>query len=132
LSGQEVYRQIAKDTLASFSGVVSQFGLYAGSYGLALERLLQEPVQVVVVGSGPEALRLEGVALARYAINKTVMRIAPHRLSADGVPGALAEVLLNVPPPEDAEVWALVCHGRTCLPPVTDAEGLLSALEPRA
>jgi len=132
LSGQEVYRQIARDTLASFSGVVSQFGLYAGSYGLALERLLQEPVQVVVVGSGPEALRLEGVALARFAINKTVMRIAPHRLSADGVPGALAEVLLNVPPPDGAEVWALVCHGRTCLPPVTDAEGLLSALEARA
>jgi uncharacterized protein YyaL (SSP411 family) len=129
LSGCEEYRQIAKGTLASFSAVVSQFGLYAGSYGLALERLLQDPVQVVVVGSGPEALRLEGVALARYAIHKTVMRIAPHRLSAEGIPGALTDVLLNVPPPAGAEVWALVCHGRTCLPPVSDAEGLLSALE---
>lgn len=132
LSGCEEYRQIARDTLASFSGVVGQLGLYAGSYGLALERLLQDPVQVVVVGSGPEALRMEGVALARFAINKTVMRIAPHRLNAGGIPGALAEVLLNVPAPEGAEVWALVCHGRTCLPPITDAEGLLSALELRS
>jgi len=132
LSGLQVYRQIAKDTLGSFAGVVGQFGLYAGSYGLALERLLRDPLQVVVVGSGPEALRLEGVALARYAINKTVMRIAPHRLSADGIPGALAEVLLNVPAPEGAEVWALVCHGRSCQPPVTDAEGLLRALEAQA
>jgi len=60
------------------------------------------------------------------------MRIAPHRLSADGIPGALAEVLLNVPAPEGAEVWALVCHGRSCQPPVTDAEGLLRALEAQA
>jgi len=37
---------------------VEHFGLYAGSYGLAVERLLLDPVQVVIVGSGPEAERL--------------------------------------------------------------------------
>ena len=129
LSGRVDYRDIAEDTLACFAGIVEHFGLYARSYGLALERLLSAPVQVIVVGSGPQAADLEAVAVARYAINKTVMRIAPFRLVEDGIPEGLAMTLLRVPPPEGAEVWALVCLGRTCLPPITDAEALLEALE---
>ncbi len=129
LSGRQEYRDIAEDTLACFAGIVEHFGLYAGSYGLALERLLLDPVQVMVVGSGPEAVRLEATAVARFAVNKTVMRIAPFRLVKEGIPDALAETLLQVPVPRGAEVWATVCHGRTCLPPVTNAEALLEALE---
>jgi hypothetical protein len=127
LSGRKEYREIAEDTLASFAGVVEHFGLYAGSYGLALERLLLDPVQVVVVGTGTEAFRLEATAVARFAVNKTVMRFAPHRLAADNLPEALAEVLPHVPARGDA--WALVCKGRSCLPPVADPEALLEALE---
>jgi len=129
LSGRREYREIAEDTLSSFAGIVEHFGLYAGSYGLALERFLLDPVQVVVVGSGPEASRLEATAVARFAVNKTVMRIAPHSLVPGALPEALAEVLLQVPPPDGAQAWALVCLGRTCLPPITEAEALLEALE---
>jgi len=128
LAGRQEYRDIAEDTLGSFAGIVEHFGLYAGSYGLALERLLLDPIQVVVVGSGPGAARLEATAVARYAVNKTVMRIAPHRLAAGGVPPALLDTLTAVPTPDGAAAWALVCRGRTCLPPVTDAEALLQAL----
>ena len=129
LTGRKEYRDIADDTLATFSGIVQHFGLYAGSYGLALERLLLDPVQVVVVGSGPEAARLEAMAVARYVANKTVMRVAPFRLVPGGVPDALAEMLLQVPKPKNGEVYTIVCRGRTCLPPITDAEELLKALE---
>jgi uncharacterized protein YyaL (SSP411 family) len=129
LSGREEFREIAEDTLACFAGIVGHFGLYAGSYGLALERLLLDPVQVVVVGSGPEAVRLEATAIARFAVNKTVMRIAPFRLVPGGIPEGLAETLLRVPAPARAEAWALVCRGRTCLPPITSAEALVEAME---
>jgi uncharacterized protein YyaL (SSP411 family) len=143
LSGRKEYREIAEETLASFAGIVEHFSLYAGSYGLALERLLLDPVQVVIVGSGPEAGvpgdrssslgweadRLEATAMARFAVNKTVMRIAPHRLVPGGIPDALAETLLKVPAPAGAEAWAMVCLGRACLPPITSAEALLEALE---
>ena len=129
LSGRSEHREIAEDTLSTFAGIVENFGLYAGSYGLALERLLLDPLQVVVVGSGPEAARLEALAVARFAVNKTVMRIAPFRLVPGGIPDALAEMLLAIPRPEGAEVWAVVCRGRTCLPPITDAEALLAAIE---
>jgi uncharacterized protein len=129
LSGNHEYRDIAEDTLASFAGVVEHFGLYAGSYGLALERFLLDPVQVIVVGSGAEASRLEATAVARFAVNKTVLRIPLHRLIAEELPPALAEMLPNVPQPEGAAAWALVCKGRSCMPPVTDPEALLEALE---
>jgi uncharacterized protein YyaL (SSP411 family) len=129
LSGRADYREIAEDTLESFAGIVEHFGLYAGSYGLALERLLLDPVQVVVVGSGPEADRLETTAVAGFAVNKTVIRISPERLKPGGIPEALEETVLQVPRPVDAEAWALICRGRTCLPPITDAETLLAALE---
>ena len=132
LSGRKEYREIAEDTLACFTGIVEHFGLYAGSYGLAAERLLLDPVQVVIVGSGDEADRLESTAVAGFSVNKTVIRIAPTRLVPGGIPEALEETLLHVPQPAGAEAWALVCRGRTCLPPITDAEGMLEVLQPSA
>jgi uncharacterized protein len=128
LSGRKNYREIAEDTLESFTGIVEHFGLYAGSYGLALERLLLDPVQVVIVGSGPGADELESLALARFAVNKMVIRLSPEQVGRDRLPEALAETVGQVPTPPDSPAWALVCRGRTCMPPVTDPDGLLQAL----
>jgi uncharacterized protein YyaL (SSP411 family) len=157
LSGRKEFREIAEYALGFFAGIVERFGLHAASYGLALERLLLDPVQVVIVGSGPEAGapsdrssslgwkagapsdrssslgseadRLEELALSRFAVNKTVMRINPSQLVKRGLPEALAEILLHVPPPAAAPAWALVCRHRTCLPPITSLENLREALE---
>jgi hypothetical protein len=38
-------------------------------------------------------------------------------------------MLLQAPKPNDSAVYSIVCRGRTCLPPITDAEELLEALE---
>ena len=130
LSGREDYRRIAEGTLANFAGIVEHFGLYAGSYGLAAERLLLDPVQVVIVGSSPEADRLEATAVAGFAVNKTVVRIERSKLVPGELPEALAETLLQMPAPKGTSAWALVCRGRTCLPPVVDAETLSRAMTP--
>jgi uncharacterized protein YyaL (SSP411 family) len=100
----------------------------SGPYQLVLDRLILDSVQVVIVGSGPEADELEATAVARFAVNKVVIRLAPELVVADGLPEALAETVLQVPRPEDSAVCALVCRGRVCMPPVTDAETLLQAL----
>jgi uncharacterized protein YyaL (SSP411 family) len=72
---------------------------------------------------------LEAAAVAGFAVNKTVFRIDAARLVEGGLPEALAETLFGAPRPAGAEAWALVCHKRSCLPPIADAEGLLKALE---
>jgi uncharacterized protein YyaL (SSP411 family) len=128
LSGRREYREIAEQTLASFAGIVEHFGLYAGSYGLALDQLLLDPVQVVIIGSGADAERFEAQALRSFAVQRTVIRIAPERLVPGGIPDALAEFLLPAPKPEGAPAWAIVCRGHTCLPPITSAEELNEAL----
>jgi uncharacterized protein YyaL (SSP411 family) len=129
LSGRQEFREIAEDTLSSFAGIVEHFGLYAGSYALALTRLLLDPVQAVVVGRGAEAGNLEALATARFAVNKTVIRLQARQLTAETLPEALAETLIHVPHPEGAGPWALVCRGRTCLPPIRSSDELLEALE---
>jgi uncharacterized protein YyaL (SSP411 family) len=128
LSGREEYRRIAEETLACFAGIVEHFGLYAGSYGLALERLLADPVQVVVVGWGDEADRLEATAVAGFQVNKTVIRIDPAKLVPGGVPEAFEDTIVPAPRPAGANAWAYVCKGRVCLPPVTEEDALVRAL----
>jgi len=126
LSGKTEFREIAEDTLGSFAGIVEHFGLFAGSYALALARLLLEPIQIVVVGEDANADQLEALALAGFAVNKTVIRLHAHQLIAENLPEALAETVPQVPHPEDA--WTLVCRGRTCLPPIRSSEELLEAI----
>ncbi len=128
LSGRKEYREIAEETLASFAGSSSTSASTPAVTGWPWSGCSFDPMQVLVVGSGPEAERLEAMAAGRFAVNKTVMRIDPARLVSGGLPEALAETLLQVPRPEGAAAWAIVCRGRTCLPPITDAETLRQAL----
>ncbi|MFC5864720.1 thioredoxin domain-containing protein [Acidicapsa dinghuensis] len=129
LSGRSEFREIAEDTLESFAGIVEHFGLYAGSYALALQRLLHDPVQVVIVGRGEEANRMQAAAMARFAVNKTVIRLSPRQLDAHELPEALAGTVGLVPVPEDVHTWALLCTGRTCTPPVLSSDKLAAALQ---
>ena len=126
LSGEAKYREAGEETLESFAGVVEQFGLYAGMYGLALSRLLLPPVQVVVVGADAQARELAAMARARYAVNKMVVEMRQDQLFRENLPPVLAETLPEMP--QIGQSAALVCSGRTCQPPTSDAEELLSAI----
>ncbi len=117
LSGNSVYRDNAQETLECFAGVVEHLGLYAASFGLALARLAQPSVQVVIIGEGSEAAELEQIALTGYSVNKTVIRLRRSQLR--DLPSALAETLPHLPLDEGAV--AFVCAGQTCHPPVSDA-----------
>jgi hypothetical protein len=128
LSGRKEFGEAAEETLASFAGMAAQLGLYAGSYGLALERFLRDPVQVLILGSGPEAAAMERAALDGFAVHKTVIRVDAERLREKDLPEELAETVGRMSAPAGAPAWALVCTGRTCLPPVLSAEALRAAL----
>jgi uncharacterized protein YyaL (SSP411 family) len=124
LNGREDYFEKAKLTLDNFAGMVEHLGLYAAGYALALQRMIQPVVQICVVGDDALAGELEGVALARFVVNKTVIKLRRDQLGS--LPPALAEPIPNLP--SLGSSFALVCTGRSCLPPVSDAEGLIAAL----
>jgi uncharacterized protein len=129
LNGRQDLREKAEDTLEAFAGVVSHFGLYAGTYGLALERLLLPPVQIVVMGEDAVADELEAAATIGYAVNKSVIRLGMMRTNgaqvAGGLPPLLAETLPHLQLDGSA---AVVCQGTACLPPVSAPEKLLELL----
>jgi hypothetical protein len=128
LSGREDFREKAEDTLEHFGGIVEHFGLYAGTYGLALERLLLPPVQVVVMGSDEQAQQLAAMATARYAVNKSVIALRREQVTRENLPPVLAETLPALPPLSEQASFAVVCRGNSCQPPTSDAEELLKEL----
>ena len=115
----------ALETLETFAGVVEHFGLYAASYGLALQRMVQRTVQVCVIGDDADARRLEAVALARYAVNKSVIRL--RRDQMDELPPMLKETLPHLPGLKDGSM-AVVCSSKGCLPPVRTVDELIAAM----
>jgi uncharacterized protein YyaL (SSP411 family) len=127
LTGVADLREMAEDTLESFAGIVEHFGLYAGTYQLALQRFLLPPVQVVVVGDA-EADELEAAATARFAVNKSVVRLTRAQAVAENLPPMLAESIPHLPHLQTGDPVAIVCRGVQCLPPVSTPEELLSAL----
>ena len=128
LSGRADFREKAEDTLENFGGVVEHFGLYAGTYGLALELLLLPSVQAVVIGEGIEAKKLAAIATARYAVNKQVMVLRPEQVTAENLPPVLAETLPHLPDLGSEGAFAAVCKGTSCQPPTRDPEKLLEEL----
>jgi uncharacterized protein YyaL (SSP411 family) len=128
LNGRADLREKAEDTLEAFAGVVSHFGLYAGTYGLALERLLLPPVQVVVIGDDAAADELEAAATVGYAVNKSVIRLQRAQVGPE-LPPLLAETLPLLPDLKGEKSFAVVCKGTSCLPPTADPEQLLVLLQ---
>jgi uncharacterized protein len=124
LTGSEDYLHRAEDTLETFGGVVEHFGLFAASYGLALRLMVESPVQVCVVGDGAAAEDMVLAAMARYAVNKSVIRLTQEQLGK--LPPVLAETLPHLPVGEGAV--AIVCRGQSCLPPTRDPDELLRLL----
>ncbi len=126
LNGREDYLVAAQRTLEAFAGIVEHFGLYAATYGLALQRLAQRPIQICILGADTEARRMEAVAMARFAVNKSVIRLRYDQLAE--LPPALAETLPNLPGAESQRTMAVVCSGNTCQPPVTTVGELMALL----
>jgi uncharacterized protein YyaL (SSP411 family) len=129
LTGDDLYRTRAQDTLETFAGIVEHFGLYAASYGLALRRAVSGTTTVCILQAGnaaddKTADDLAITATARFSVGKSIVRLTRNQL--DTLPPSLAETLPHLPPTEVSA--ALVCQGNTCQPPITTTEDLIAAL----
>ena len=122
------YRDKAEDTLEVFAGVSEQFGIYAGTYGLAASWLARPYTQVVVVGEDEQAEALLKAASAPYAVNLSVVHLTDSEAVAQNLPPALAETIPNLPGLTEKKSFAVVCSNFTCQPPVSEPEELASIL----
>jgi uncharacterized protein YyaL (SSP411 family) len=124
LTGRADFGAKAKATLECFAGVVEHLGLYAASYGLALRRVIEPPLQLVIVGDDRLADELELAALRPYRVNKSIIRLSD---AGEKLPPALAETIPHLPRP--AGSFAVVCRDFACGLPLEDVADLRAALQ---
>jgi len=98
LSGRTAYREIAEDTLVRSRALSNTSASMRAATGL-LSSATSRSDSGGRGGTGEEAKRLEATAVSGFAVNKTVVRLAPTQLVAGNLPEALAETLLQVPVP---------------------------------
>jgi hypothetical protein len=129
LNGDTELRNLARETLEVFAGMIEQYGIFGGTYGVAAVWLARPHTQVVVVGQGPQAEVLLAEALAPFVLGKIVLRVKDAAEVKSALPPALAETIGGVPALQDGRAVALLCSGFTCQPPIYTAEELRHAMK---
>ncbi|HLQ51816.1 MAG TPA: hypothetical protein VK129_09980, partial [Terriglobales bacterium] len=126
------YREKAEETLEVFAGMAEQYGMFAGTYGIAAAMFSAPHSQVVILeknNDGAVAGRLYDAAVESFSLNKSVLRIAEGQARAENLPPALAETIPNLPALKEQRTVAVVCSESSCKPPVSAAEELRKMLE---
>jgi uncharacterized protein YyaL (SSP411 family) len=123
------YREKAEQTLETFAGVAEQFGIFAATFGIAVAKFLESPVQVVVIeGEDNAADELRSAAVEHFALSKTTLQLKANQAIAQNLPPALASTIPNLPQVRSGRSFAVICSGSTCQPPVFSAEELRKTL----
>jgi uncharacterized protein len=127
-TGEHLYHEWAQKTLEAFAGLAPQYGLFAGTYGLAALLHARHALQIVVTGTPADsrAAALEKAAHEVYRFGKVVLRVTPDRLAQSALPKALAETLSNLDP---SIPKAFLCVETTCSAPVSDPVELKRLLQ---
>ena len=127
-TGDAKYRDKAEDTLEVFAGAAEQFGIYAGTYGIAATWMSKPHTQVVVVGEDAKAQELLKAAIAPFAVNKSVVHLTDSEAVGRNLPPVLAETIPNLPALKENKSLAVVCTDFACQPPVENPEQLSALL----
>ena len=122
------HRELAEGTLKAFAGIAAHYGLFAASYGIALDMYLNPHTQVVISGSGEKAAELETTALRHFNLNQSVLRFSQGKIMPQMLPPALAETIPNLPAVKDGSTVAVICSNFSCQPPITEPTELARAL----
>ena len=106
------YREVAETALSAFVPLYGKYGEAAAGYGVAVQRLLNAPIEISVVGQ-PGAPDTEALVLAAATVPYPHVRTRlidtsdPERLAAEGYwPGDPAQVF--------------ICLDTVCLAPVSE------------
>ena len=122
------YRDKAEDTLEVFAGTAEQFGIYAGTFGIATIWLSRPHTQVIVIGEDDRARALLEAAITPFAANKSVLHLTDSEAFKHNLPPVLAEMIPNLPVLEEKKSIAVVCSNFTCRPPTAEPKELAAVL----
>jgi uncharacterized protein YyaL (SSP411 family) len=130
-SGDQMYRDRAKQTLEVLGGAATEYGIFAATYGIAAVHFFEPHTEVVIVGEASLADRLYDAAVMGFALTKTVIRLTSSQAVPQNLPPTLAETIPHLPEVKQRLAAALICTGLACQPAITNAEELAQALKPK-
>jgi uncharacterized protein YyaL (SSP411 family) len=118
-TGEDSYREKAQRTLELLAGTAGQYGLFAGTYGIAATFASYPHSQIVVVGEDETAAQLYSQAVSSPLIGRSVLRLKFSQAVAENLPPSLASTMPMLPAVKDKVSSAVVCSGFSCKPPVS-------------
>jgi uncharacterized protein len=123
-TGEDSYRERAQRTLDLLAGTAGQYGLFAGTYGIAATYASYPHSQVVIVGEDESASQLYSQAVSSGLIGRSVIKLKFSQAVAKNLPPSLAATVPELPAVKAERTFAVVCSGFSCKPPVNTSEQL--------
>jgi uncharacterized protein YyaL (SSP411 family) len=120
LTGAQVYQKRAEATLRHLAAVFMSYKQHAAPFAVALEKFLNPPCHIAVVGKRGEAGWME-LLCAAHRLNMPWKVVLPLDRDED------AERLRSRGYPASDKPLAYLCIGKICLPPISRPEDLSSA-----
>ncbi|MGH9566402.1 MAG: thioredoxin domain-containing protein, partial [Candidatus Angelobacter sp.] len=127
-SNKAKYMDFAEEALQAFAGIAAHYGMFAATYGIALNMYLHPHTQVVIAGSGRQAEELRAAAIRPFSLHKSVLHLPEGEVVPQMLPPALAQTIPTLPAIKEKNTVAVLCSNFTCQPPITDAAELASAI----
>jgi hypothetical protein len=123
-TAEDSYREKAERTLDLLAGTAGQYGLFAGTYGIAATYAAYPHSQIVVVGEDETAAQLYWQAVGSGLIGRSVIKLKFSQAVAQNLPPSLAATIPALPAVKAETTTAVVCSGFSCKPPVSSPEQL--------
>jgi uncharacterized protein len=127
-TGEASYREKAQRTLDLLAGIAGQYGLFAGTYGIAATYASYSHSQIVIVGDDEIAAQLYSQAVSSALIGRSVIKLKFSQAVAQNLPPSLAATVPELPAVKAGRTTAIVCSGFSCKPPVNTSEQLKQLL----
>ncbi len=123
-TGEDSYREKAGRTLELLAGTAGQYGLFAGTYGIAATHASYPHSQIVIVGEDETASQLYSQAVSSGLIGRSVIKLKFSQAVTQSLPPSLAATIPELPAVKAGRTTAVVCSGFSCKAPVSTPEQL--------
>ena len=124
------YREKAERTLELLAGSAGQYGIFAGTYGIAAQYLAEPHSQIVVLGEDQTADELYRQAILAARFGQSVLKLTFSQAVPQNLPPSLAATIPELPAVIEKKTVAVVCSEGSCKPPARGLAELSRLLAP--
>jgi uncharacterized protein YyaL (SSP411 family) len=120
LTRDETYQKIAERTLRLYREEYERYGLMASTYGIALDYLLNGPVEITIIGSKQATRGFVEAAFKVFPARRSIQQLDPD---------TDRKKIQTLGYDSSRSPKAYVCTKKTCGPPASDPGGITALVD---